>query len=273
MREIFLSVAEYSPAWLYGAALASLRALGMLVLIPLSGVPAIAQLRLAMAIGLGVLIAPSAPLLATFSGAAAVMEFVLGLCIAAPVALALSAVSMWSELGEGMRGQTLGAILDPLSEQQEPSMSVLMRLLAWVTLLGAGVGGQLVSTLYRSTAVLPVGSLGLPQLAATSVYIARATLECLEFLSMLALPLAFAALLVELGLGWIGKAQPQIALTHESFVIKSALLVCLLITSWYSGINESVVILSTPRVPAVAVSKPAEGPSSLQRLQGGYGRR
>jgi flagellar biosynthesis protein FliR len=231
----------------------TLRALGLIALLPLGSVGPLGALRLVLAVGLAASqfsLAPGTPSIGVLD---LVPEFFLGVLLALPAILTLAVVSMSSELFESLRGQTMSAFVDPLGakEQQEGehAWALLARQLAWVTVLVAGFGEVMVATFAESVGTLPVGALWSVSLLEGARAVILTVCLYLEWCVLIAGACAVLALLVECAGGWITKVLPQVSLTNEIFLLKSVLLFMAVALAWDLGVAEQVQARMSAKLP------------------------
>lgn len=233
----------------------ALRALGLIALLPFGSVGPLGPLRLALAFGLAVSQFSLAPTNQSVGVLDLIPEFFFGVLLVLPAILALSVISMSSELFESLRGQTLSAFVDPLGakEQQEGehAWALLARQLAWVTVLVAGFGEVMIATFAESVRLMPVGALWDVSLSQSARAVVLAICMHLEWCVLIAGACAIVALLVECAGGWIAKVMPQVSLMNEIFLIKSVLLFAVVAIAWDRGVPDLLHERMSAKLPLV----------------------
>lgn len=115
--------------------------------------------RLLLAVGLGWCLMPIAsPSAAAIAPLACAWEFVLGLLIGAPLRFVSDAAEMFGELIDSARGQTIGAVVDPLNGQSPSDLAAVCRTGAIGLALWLGALDVLVRSLAHSFEIFPAGS-------------------------------------------------------------------------------------------------------------------
>ncbi len=211
-----------------------LRAWGMVIMLPLSEAGIGLWRKSLLALGLSLLGYGHAQ---EGGGAAlslyALREVLIGALVSLPCACIVTLAGMWGDLFDTARGQNISTLYDPLHETQEPVMAVLVKQLCWVQILCCGLLEQLVVQYQKSFVILGVGA----NMAATELggqivtLLARGTTQMLQ----LFLPFAALFLLVEIGVGFIGRALPSLSLSSEGLQLKSYLGFALLLLVYQAG--------------------------------------
>lgn len=161
-------------------------------------------------------------------------DFLLGLCLGFPVALLVSIAAMLGELFDVMRGQQLGSLYDPLSQEQQSASATLFNMFAWSMLLQSGALCILVAGYSESYAKYPAGSLRPEVLEPLAWWLLSASVGSLERMFLCALPLIAIFLSIEVLAGFCAKLMPQIQLSSEAIAIKSVvgLVVLINVITW-----------------------------------------
>ena len=194
--------------------------------------------RLLVALILAVAVQPALPDLPAISpfsllGVMTVFEQVmLGGLIGLVFHLVLSVMLLFGALASSQMGLSMAALNDPMNGTSSDAISALMYVV--FVLLFFSSGGHLVLTqvLARSFHVWPVGSFWFD--AAALLRLALGVGWIFAAALMLALPLAFAALAVQLGAGMLNRVAPPLNLFALGFSITimfGLLLVSLLVPS------------------------------------------
>jgi len=118
-------------------------------------------------------------------------------------------------------GFSLVTLLDPQTQADSPSLSVFMQLMALLLFLEMNVHHWLLRGLVASFAYLPPGTLSNMRVLTAGIFKAAGGLWLVGL--QLAAPVLAATLLVEITLGFIGKAAPQLPATLAGLPVKSML--------------------------------------------------
>lgn len=173
-----------------------------------------AQVRIGLAVLLGVIIAPAVPSPASLGTVGLVIavagEAAIGLAIGFAVRVLIGAAELAGYLASFQIGLSYAAIVDPQSGVRNNVLSMLYGSIALLVFLGIDGHHSLIRALVDSYAVVPIGSAGLGDGLGRSV---------VELLGMvfatgvrLALPVVSVLVLVELALGLITRAAPALNL-------------------------------------------------------------
>jgi flagellar biosynthesis protein FliR len=234
-------------------------------MVPFTSLPQIAVLRVSFAVGLALAFGGVLPQASSVEAAAMgdsvsvplvpfqdlslggiLGEFLLGLFLGLPAALVVNAASMWAEIVDGVRGQTTATFFDPLTERQETGLVTLVRSLVLASILVLGLGEALVQAYARSFDVLPVGGLSLSKLQEGAMQTFRAVLGSLDVVTNAAFPLAVIGAVIEVALALVAKFLPQGGFSHESFLLKSAVLFAAALMWWRLGLEQSLFHAAQP---------------------------
>lgn len=205
-----------------------LRFFGFVMLLPFEAGLNAWLLRCSLALGASLYALPIVQSSAQLSALALISEIAYGALLALPLALLLEVVSGFGELFDSARGQNVSDLLDPLHAQSSSRSAVLLNVFCWAALLQTGFLLDAFVRLQGSFEQVPLGTFFdgvllnlLPRLVDLTLFFACGVLE-------LFMPLAAVFFLVELALGWLGKALPTASLYAEALMIKSAFgLICL----------------------------------------------
>lgn len=157
-------------------------------------------------------------------------NFVAGLLVGLPVAVAFSAAQMCGEILDAARGQSIGSVLDPFFESTSTGAKVSTgAFLAWC----GGCGGfvEMLNALRASVRDFPdlLGKISIQNIGETIlVFWGPALAEALWF----AFPFLIVCICCEVLLGLLGKLLPGARLSQEAFILKSTL--CFLVLAWIS---------------------------------------
>lgn len=208
-----MAVEGLTTAYFQGFFLAMVRAAAMIVAAPLfghRGVPYLVRLGLAASVAL--LAAPglarelSLELFLLQVGQEAMVGLMLGLA----VSLSYAAVQMAAGMAAVQMGFSLGSVIDPMLSAQGSPLERFYGLVAAVVFFSIDGHHQMVLGLAQSFQLMPLGSSAFGSLALNRF----TDLSAGMFASALriALPLAGTLALVDVGLGVLGRAVPQLNL-------------------------------------------------------------
>jgi flagellar biosynthetic protein FliR len=255
-------LSEITPL-LPGLALATSRALGLIAMLPFSSIPQVAVLRLSFSLGLALAFGPalfsddasaadsrgeSQALGSDISLLCLIGEFLVGAALGLPAALVVNAASMWAEIVDGVRGQTVASFYDPLTERQETGFVTLVRSLVLASVLVLGLGEALVEGYARSFDSFPLGALSLFGLREGAMQAMNSVLMSLDAVTTAVFPLAVIGASIEVALALLAKFLPQGSFSHESFLLKSAALFIAALTWWRLGLEQSLLRASLPQL-------------------------
>lgn len=186
-----------------------------------SAVPA--PVKIALSIGLAFILAPLAPVppgLSIFSGAgaaAAVQEILIGISIGMVVELAFEALTFAGQSVSMSMGLGFATLVDPLHGANTPVLGQLFMILGTLVYLGVNGHLALVGALANSFHTLPVGGadVGSHLFWSMSLWGAR----IFETGLLIALPAVVALVIVNLALGVVTRAAPQLNLFGIGFTI------------------------------------------------------
>ena len=236
----FTSAELYS--WIAGLLWPLTRILGLIAVAPLYGnvsVPASVKVGLAILIALIVApVVPSLPALDPMSmGGLLIMvqQFVIGTAMGFAMRVTFSAIEMAGEISSLTMGLGFATFFDPQSQGRSSAVSQFMALLAISVFLAANVHLLLISTLVDSFNTLPIvampwGTGGFQQLAIWAGRIFSAGVQ-------LSLPIVAALLIVNIALGVLTRAAPQLNIFGIGFPITLSIgLILLALVLPYLGI-------------------------------------
>jgi type III secretion protein T len=138
------------------------------------------------------------------------------------------------DLVDVQSGASTGAIFDPVSNSQAGPFSVLMQNLAIVLIFSSGAFIVMLGLLFKSYVVWPLAqwspSFGAPLLD----WATQVSLELLQHTLAFAAPFLACLLLVEVGLGLVGRSMPSLNIFMYSMPMKFwlALVICILVMPW-----------------------------------------
>jgi len=182
-----------------------------------------APVKIALSIGLAFLLAPLAPVpaaLSIFSGAgalAAVQEMLIGISIGLVVQLTFEALTFAGQSISTTMGLGFATLIDPQHGANTPVLGQLFMIFGTLAYLAVNGHLVLVGALATSFRTLPIGGAGVDQhlLWAMGVWGAR----IFETGLLIALPAVVALVVVNLALGVVTRAAPQLNLFGIGFTI------------------------------------------------------
>jgi len=222
------------PEALVGFCLALVRTTAWIVICPPFNMPAIpVRIRIGMAVAISFVVAghvsPETVALDTASFLGALLTQALaGLAFGFFVFVLFNAVQMAGELIDLQVGFSLGGVIDPLSGNTAAPIGRLHQLLGLAILFAINGHVLVVRGFLRSVDAVPVGRLDLGQLAEELTKLLGVLLVAsLE----IALPILATLFCVEVALGLLGKAAPQLNILVLGFAVKAAIAFALLGTT------------------------------------------
>ena len=167
-------------------------------------------------------------------------EVLIGFIIGFPVALLVSAGTMFGELFESGRGQTLAGFYDPNTSLPVQPAGKLMGSLVWVIILGLGGLELIIKGLSASFISVPISSFEMTNLTVLGQGILSTTGYVFVGVLTLFIPVAGLFLLTDLAIGFLSKLVPQLILFSESFQIKSCIGLIFFLCLWQLGIVDGI---------------------------------
>ncbi len=217
------------------------RVLAVLAAAPVLGQARIpARVRIGLALGLVIVLAPTLPpppAVAPASAAGMLIlasQVVIGLAIGLVLRLVFTAVEMAGDLVGTQMGLGFAMFYDPGNIQHTPIIGQFMGLLATLTFLAVDGHLMVISALAQSFQSLPIAATAV----GTSLFDALARHGAIVFVAglQLALPLIVTMLVVNLALGVLTRAAPQLNVFAVGFPLTLAIgFAALLFTLPYFG--------------------------------------
>lgn len=222
-----------------------LRAIGLLILLPLGGAGVGHLMRASLALCLAIVFFE--PLKGSAIGINdLVFEFFIGMLIGLPTALVVGAAAMWAELVDSGRGQSVSLLYDPLSGQTSNASTSLARYAVWASILVLGVLEQLIGAYAASLDSFVVGaSVALPWDVLGEEYL-KVLMPILTQTFQLYLPFGIVFLFVDFGFGVIGKLVPQLNPFGETFLLKTLASIAIVVLISRSDLPFSLFEMATP---------------------------
>lgn len=218
--------------WLAAVVFIGARVAGLMTYAPFLGSDAIAlPLKAALTVLVTALLFPlRGPLRLDLSpwqwAGAALGEVVIGLVLGLAANFLMEATLLGGQILGVQMGYSLATLFDPQTQADTPVLAELHRLAALLIFLQMNVHHWLLRAVAASFSYLPAGTVP-AALAATGLWRAAAGI----FLSglQMAAPVLAATLVADVGLGFLGKASPQLPVLFIGLAVKNLLGVALLI--------------------------------------------
>lgn len=210
-----------------GISFTGVRIGGLMVFAPFTGSAAIsAPVKAVLTLLITALVYPISPVIAINASAVGWMKVVAGEAV---IGMALGLLLQFSFEAAQFAGQIFGiqtgfslvTLLDPQTQADSPSLAVFTQLMVLLLFLEMNVHHWMLRGVVASFSYLPPGSLGSLRILTAGLFKAAGELW-LAGLQMAA-PVLAATMLVEITLGFIGKAAPQLPATLAGLPVKSLL--------------------------------------------------
>ncbi|MGD9705391.1 MAG: flagellar biosynthetic protein FliR [Acidimicrobiia bacterium] len=222
------------PAVLVGFCLALVRTTAFVVICPPFNMPAIpVKVRTGIAVAISIAITgrvtPGTVGLDTASFVSALFaQAIAGLALGIFVMVLFSAIQSAGELIDLQVGFSLGSVLDPLSGNTAAPIGRLHQILGLAIVFAVNGHILVVRGFLRSIDAVPVGGIDLGRLAeelsSLLTVLLAASIE-------IALPILTALFCIEVALGLLGKAAPQMNILVLGFAVKAMAAFALLATT------------------------------------------
>ncbi|MCL2874029.1 MAG: flagellar biosynthetic protein FliR [Defluviitaleaceae bacterium] len=228
------------------------RFIGFVVILPvLSGasVPMIA--RLGLALGFSFLVFTSGMVTEvsyynTVFGFAMLLgtEFMVGFTLSYIVYLFFAVVHFVGQLMDFQIGFAMVNVLDPVTQIQVPITGNLWFLLISALFIATGGLNIIISAMFLSYEILPIGTAGIVGNNVTIFYILHLMVQYFSLGVRIALPLAGVILVIDITLGLLVKAMPQMNVFVVGMPMKVliGLMVLFLITPTFAGVYDWLFI-------------------------------
>jgi flagellar biosynthetic protein FliR len=211
--------------WLAQVVPVALRVGGLLTFAPFLGDRAIPnRLKAGLLIVLTALLVPVTPVQPLLAGAVEWVRMVLGeFLVGMLMALSLSAVFEGMQFAGQLSGIQLGlslaTLFDPQSEADSPALSVFYNLITLLFFLQLDIHHWVLRALRRSFDYLPVGSAVATQLVSRELVRVVGSLFVLGI--QIAAPVLLATMMIDLVLGFLSKASPQLPVLLLGIPVKN----------------------------------------------------
>jgi flagellar biosynthetic protein FliR len=210
-----------------GASFTGVRIGGLMVFAPFTGSEAIsAPVKAVLTLLLTALVYPISPVFAVNSDGIGWVRIVaeealIGLALGLFVQFVFEAAQFAGQVFGIQTGFSLVTLLDPQTQADSPSLSVFTQLIVLLLFLRMNVHHWLLRGVVASFAYLPPGTLSNVRVLTAGIFKAAGGLWLAGL--QIAAPVLAATLLVEITLGFIGKAAPQLPATLAGLPVKSML--------------------------------------------------
>jgi type III secretion protein T len=230
-----------------GYVAAYLRALGFFTFLPLGNINPLIRNALALLSALALGFSVAAPV--NLSVISLLYEFLIGVALALPLAILVECVMMWGNLTDAGRGLSIAAIYDASIRGSQKPTGMFLRYAVLALLAMAGVLEHTVFGLVHSTELIPLASVGSEWSAELGSKMLGLLATALPQMFVAYLPLAGLFLVIDLGSGVISRVVPQTLGFAETFILKTAALLFLLLATSQSdlgAIAQSLLRFSAP---------------------------
>jgi flagellar biosynthetic protein FliR len=211
--------------WLSQVAPVALRVGGLLSFAPFLGDRAISnRIKVGLLIALTILLVPVTPVQPMLVGPVEWVQMVLGeSLVGVLMALSLSVVFEGMQFAGQLTGIQIGlslaTLFDPTSDADSPALSVFYNLIALLIFLQLDIHHWLLRALSRSFDYLPAGSVVANQLVSRELVRVVGTLFILGI--QIAAPVLLATMMIDLVLGFLSKASPQLPVLLLGIPVKN----------------------------------------------------
>jgi flagellar biosynthesis protein FliR len=223
MQPVVINASDVSQ-WVGRLWWPSLRIGGFVAAAPIASETTIpSQIKIIMTLALTVLVAPLAPVpsaLSIFSGAGvltAVQEILIGISIGMVMQLAFEALTFAGQTISMTMGLGFATLIDPQRGASVPVLGQMFMIMGTLTYLAINGHLVLLGALANSFQTLPIGAANIDKdfLLAVAIWGGR----IFETGLLVALPVVIALVIVNLALGVITRAAPQLNLFGIGFTI------------------------------------------------------
>ena len=211
--------------WIGRIAPVALRIGGLLTFSPFLGDRAIPnRVKAGLLVALTALLVPVTPVRPLFLGPVewvqmALGEWLVGMLMALSLAAVFEAVQFAGQFSGIQLGLSLATLFDPQSEADSPVLSVFYNLIALLIFLQLDVHHWVLRALSRSFEYLPVGSVIAMQLSSRELLRTVGSLFSLGI--QIAAPVLVATMMIDLVLGFLSKASPQLPVLLFGIPVKN----------------------------------------------------
>ena len=208
-----------------GVSFVGIRVSGLMVFAPFTGSNAISiPVKAALTLLLTALIYPVSPVIAIAASPVGWMrivagEAVIGIAIGLLLQFSFEAAQFAGQLFGIQTGFSLITLLDPQTQADSPSLAVFTQMMALLLFLEMNVHHWVLRGLAASFVYLPPGAMGNLGALTRGIFEAAGGLWVAGL--QLAAPVLAVTLLIEITLGFVGKAAPQLPATLAGLPLKS----------------------------------------------------
>jgi flagellar biosynthesis protein FliR len=146
-------------------------------------------------------------------------EWLVGVLIGLCVQVVFEGMQFAGQLTGIQLGLTLATLFDPQSDADSPVLSVFYNLITLLIFLQLNIHHWLLRALARSFEYLPVGSAVVTELMSRDLVRVMGTLFVLGI--QIAAPVLLATMMIDLVLGFVSKASPQLPILLVGIPVKS----------------------------------------------------
>jgi len=211
--------------WLAQVAPVALRVGGLLTFSPFLGDRAIPnRVKAGLLIVLTILLVPVTPVRPTLVGPAewaqmVLGEWLVGVLMALSLAVVFEGMQFAGQLSGIQLGLSLATLFDPQSDADSPALSVFYNLITLLFFLQFDIHHWVLRALSRSFDYLPVGSAVATQLVSRELVRVVGSLFVLGI--QIAAPVLVATMMIDLVLGFLSKASPQLPVLLFGIPVKN----------------------------------------------------
>jgi flagellar biosynthesis protein FliR len=211
--------------WLARAAPVALRIGGLLIFAPFLGDRAIPnRIKAGLLIVLTALLVPVMPVQPVLTGPVdwarmVLSEGLVGLLMALSLSAVFEGMQFAGQLSGIQLGLSLATLFDPQSEADSPALSVFYNLITLLFFLQLDIHHWVLRALSRSFDYLPVGSLVATPLVSRELVRVVGSLFVLGI--QIAAPVLLATMMIDLVLGFLSKASPQLPVLLFGIPVKN----------------------------------------------------
>lgn len=195
--------------------------------------------------------APAIPLDPLVLALCASREALVGAIFALATALPFYALDWAGRLGDTWRGASLAEVIAPPTGERTSPLGDLLLMLGVAIFLAIGGHRVALGGLAETFVSLPIGGAGLSSFGAVALGSARLVGQALALSLAIAAPMAVAIVAVEIALGLVARATPQIPVFFAGMPLRAAVGLAALLFSL------SLVVERLPRSAAAALSAAA----------------
>lgn len=165
-------------------------------------------------------VAPGLPPLSKFNGwQVAGGEFVVGLIMGITLQFVFEGVELAGQVVGFQVGHSLANLINPLSEAETPILANFYQAVALLIFLQLDVHHWVLRGLVKSFRYCPPGSVVANPLVAEQIW--RAAGGMLVMAVQIAIPTLLATILIDISLGYLGRASPQLPVLFVGISVKS----------------------------------------------------